>query len=170
MMSGETNKAIECSEFDRLLMEALDGALSGDKLKRFHAHARACSACGPLFAEIDAGRRLLRSLNEVEPPAHLVNNILAATAGLDTARLELPGRTVALQPAWLDRLENWVAPVLAPVFALVRQPRFAMSFGMAFFSLSMALNLAGVRLGDVHHVDLRPSALVRQYHMTAGRV
>jgi hypothetical protein len=45
-----------------------------------------------------------------------------------------------------------------------------MSFGMAFFSLSMALNLAGVRLSDVRHVDLRPSAMVRQYHMTAGRV
>jgi hypothetical protein len=41
---------------------------------------------------------------------------------------------------------------------------------MAFFSLSMALNLAGVKLADLRHVDLRPSALVREYHMTTGKV
>lgn len=165
-MAGETNYGIECSEFDALLTEALDGTLAGDKLDRFHAHANACSVCGPLFAEIDAGRRLLESLDDVEPPVHLVHNILAATTGLDTTRMHVPGRLAPAQPSWIDRIQHWVAPVSA----LVRQPRFAMSFGMAFFSISMALNIAGVKLTDLRHADLRPSAVVRQYHMTAGRV
>jgi hypothetical protein len=169
-MADETKSGMQCSEFDALLTEALDGTLGGNKLDRFHAHANACSVCGPLFAEIDAGRRLLQSLEDVEPPVHLVHNILAATTGLDTTRMHESGRLAPAQPSWLDRIQQWVAPVTAPVFALVRQPRFAMSFGMAFFSISMALNIAGVKLTDVRHVDLRPSAVVRQYHMTTGRV
>jgi hypothetical protein len=84
--------------------------------------------------------------------------------------MRIPGRASSAQPSWVDRIQQWVAPVTAPVFALVRQPRFAMSFGMAFFSVSMALNIAGVKLADVRHVDLRPSAVVRQYHITTGRV
>ena len=51
-----------------------------------------------------------------------------------------------------------------------RQPRFAMSFGMAFFSLSISLSLAGVKVSDVRRVDLRPSAIKRTYYETTGRV
>jgi len=166
----EPNKpGMLCSEFDALLTDALDGTLAGDRLDKFHAHANACSTCGPLFAEIEGGRRLLHSLEEVEPPQYLVNNILAATVGLDTARMRVPGQA-GQKWSWLDRLQAWIAPFSQPVFAVVRQPRFAMSFGMAFFSLSMALNLAGVKLADLRHADLRPSALVREYHMTTGKV
>jgi hypothetical protein len=41
---------------------------------------------------------------------------------------------------------------------------------MAFFTLSVTLSLAGVRLGDLRHVDLRPSAIRRSYYETSGRV
>ncbi len=169
-MPGEINHGMLCSEFDALLTEALDGTLAGEQLERFRIHANACSVCGPLFDEIDAGRRLLHSLEQADPPAHLMHNILAATTGLDTTRMHVSGSLAAVQPSWLDRMQQWVAPVTAPVFALIRQPRFAMSFGMAFFSLSMALNLAGVKLADLRHLDLRPSAVVRQYHMTTGKM
>src|SRR6202041_2573010 len=56
------------------------------------------------------------------------------------------------------------------VFGVVRQPRFVMSFGMAFFSLSMVLNLAGVKVKDVRQADLRPSAIKRTYFETSGKV
>jgi len=110
---------------------------------------------------------LLMSLQEVEPPARLMNNILAATSGLDTARLH-----AGAQPGipWIDRLRAWATPVFNPFFGVVRQPRFAMSFGMAFFSVTMALNVAGIKLADLRHIDLRPSAISRGYHMTQGRV
>jgi hypothetical protein len=169
-MPGESKNRIQCAEFDALLTEALDGTLAGEKLESFQAHARVCSVCGPLFAEVDAGRRLLKSLAEVEPPVHLVHNILAATSGLDTTRMRPDASVMPVQPTWLDRLRAWASPVLIPVYAVVRQPRFAMSFGMAFFSVSLGLNVAGVKLSDVRHLDLRPSALVRGYHMTEGKV
>ncbi|HKN37156.1 MAG TPA: zf-HC2 domain-containing protein [Terriglobales bacterium] len=167
-MPGETKDGMQCAEFDALLTEALDGTLGGERLERFQAHAQACSVCGPLFAEIDAGRRLLKSITEAEPPAHLVHNILAATSGFDTARMHAP--LAQPQVSWLDRVRAWMAPTLTPVLAVIRQPRFAMSFGMAFFSVSMVLNLAGVKFSDLRHVDLHPSAIVRGYHMTSGKV
>src|SRR5262249_10481727 len=95
---------------------------------------------------------------------------LAATSCESSQHMRVAGKSGMAEPTLVDRIRQWAAPLTAPVSTLVRQPRFAMSFGMAFFSISMALNLAGVRLSDVRHVDLRPSAVVRQYHMTTGRV
>ena len=77
---------MQCAEFDALLSDALDGLLTGDKSESFQAHARVCTVCGPLYSEADAGRRWLKSLGEIEPPANLVHNILVATGGRDTAR------------------------------------------------------------------------------------
>jgi len=70
----------------------------------------------------------------------------------------------------LDQVRDWAGIIASPVVAAARQPRFAMSFGMAFFTLSVTLSLAGVRLGDLRHVDLRPSAIRRSYYETSGRV
>jgi len=169
-MPGESKNGMQCAEFDALLTEALDGTLAGEKLERFRAHAHVCTICGPLFAEVDAGRRLLQSLQEVEPPPRLVANILASTSGLDTSRMRGDEIVAPRRLSFGERVREWLTPALNPVFGVIRQPRFAMSFGMAFFSVSMALNVAGVKMSDIRHVDLRPSALVRSYHTTTGRV
>jgi hypothetical protein len=54
------------------------------------------------------------------------------------------------------------------------QPRFAMSFGMAFFSVTLLLNLAGVRLSDIQAAELSPgslaSSVVETYTQTTARV
>ncbi len=86
-MAGETKNGMQCAEFDALLIDALDSTLTGTKLESFQAHARVCAVCGPLFAEADAGRRWLKSLAEVEPPANLVHNILVATTGHESKRV-----------------------------------------------------------------------------------
>src|SRR5271166_663552 len=88
-MPNPTNHGMQCQEFDGLVSDALDGVLTGARLDAFHAHARTCSACGPLFAEVTAGRNWLKDLTEVEPPVSLVNNILASTTGVDTQRLRV---------------------------------------------------------------------------------
>jgi hypothetical protein len=166
-MPGELKNGMQCGEFDALLNEALDGTLTGPKLESFQAHARACTVCGPLLAEADAGRRWLKSLAEVEPPTNLVHNILVATTGYESKRVATRFQT---ESSWADKFTAWLRPVFAPVLAVSRQPRFAMSFGMAFFSLSVSLSLAGVKVSDVRHVDLRPSAIKRTYYETTGRV
>jgi hypothetical protein len=168
-MPDDSQIGMPCSEFDALLSEALDGQLTGAKRESFEAHARMCAICGPLLSEAEAGRQMLKALAEVEPPVHLVHNILASTTGIDTARLR---ETSAAQRnlSLGDRLRALADRVASPLFGLVRQPRFVMSFGMAFFSLTFAMSVAGIRLSDLKHVDLRPSALKRSYYTTTGRV
>src|ERR1700731_3285571 len=166
-MSGETKNGMQCAEFDALLIEALDGTLAGPRRESFQAHARVCAVCGPLFAEADGGRRWLKSLAEVEPPANLVHNILVATTGKESGRVWGEARG---KGSWLDSIREWLRAMFTPALAVGRQPRFAMSFGMAFFSLSISLSLAGVKVNDLRHLDLRPTALKRNYYETSGRV
>jgi hypothetical protein len=166
-MSGETKNGMQCVEFDVLLSEALDATLTGPKLESFQAHARICAVCGPLFAEADGGRRWLKSLAEVEPPANLVHNILVATTGYESEHVAVRDKAKA---PWADAITGWLWPVFGPLMSMGRQPRFAMSFGMAFFSLSISLSLAGVKVSDVRHMDMRPSAIKRTYYETSGRV
>jgi Putative zinc-finger len=168
-MAAENKNSMQCTEFDALLSEALDQRLSGDKLESFQAHARGCPTCGPLLAEADAGLRWLHELVEVEPPVNLVNNILAATSGIDTVRLRGAPRAQA-GISWFDRLQNWANTLVSPILGVAKQPRFAMSFGMAFFSLSISMSLAGVKLSDLRQVDLRPSAIRRNCYETSGKV
>src|SRR5579864_8711349 len=166
-MAGQGHNGMQCTEFDALLSQAIDGTLSGERLTAFEAHGRECKMCGPLLQEAEAGRSWLKSLEEVEPPEDLVTNILVRTTGIDTVRLT-QGRRVTT--SWMDRVRDFGATLVSPVVAVARQPRFAMSFGMAFFTLSVGLSLAGVKISDLRHLDLRPSAIRRNYYETSGRV
>ena len=167
-MAAEHHNGMQCNEFDALLSDALDQVLTGPKAQAFQAHAKTCAVCGPLLADAEAGRQWLEKLVEVEAPIHLVHNILAATTGIDTARLHAPAAQA--QPSWFDRIWERANSLVSPVLGVVKQPRFAMSFGMAFFSLSISLSLTGVKLSDVRHADLRPSAIRRTYYETTGKV
>ena len=166
-MPDHTSNGMQCNEFETLLTDAIDGVLTGTGLERFQAHARICRACGPLFAEAEAGRNWLKGLTEVEPPASLVNNILASTTGVDTQRLRVTTRAPQPRISWWEHVQ---ASVLEPIWATVRQPRFAMSFGMAFFALSVGLAVAGVKPADLRQVSLRPSAIRLAYYHTQARV
>ena len=166
-MPDHTSNGMQCSEFDLLLSDALDGVLTGAGLDRFHAHARVCPACGPLLAEAEAGRNWLKGLTEVEPPASLVTNILASTTGVDSQRLRVPVRSQPPRVSWLERVQ---ASFLEPIWATVRQPRFAMSFGMAFFALSVGLTVIGVKPADLRQISLRPSAIRHTFYNTQARV
>jgi hypothetical protein len=169
-MPDQTSNGMQCHEFDTLLADAIDGVLSGVKLGRFQAHARACPACGPLFAEAVAGRDWLKELTEVEPPVNLVNNILASTTGVDTQRLRVNVSAQQPRVSWIERAQAWLEGAMQPIWATVRQPRFAMSFGMAFFSLSVGLSVAGVKPSDLRAVSLKPAAIRHTYYSTQARV
>jgi hypothetical protein len=127
-----------------------------------------CQLCGPLLHEAEAGRSWLKSLADVEPPPELVTNILLRTSGVVSAQRHVAGKMET--DSWIGRIRNWAGVLASPLIAMARQPRFAMSFGMAFFTLSVTLSLAGVKLSDIRHMDLRPSAIRRTYYETSGRV
>ncbi|HVP43337.1 MAG TPA: zf-HC2 domain-containing protein [Terriglobales bacterium] len=163
-MDGKPHNGMQCIEFEALLADALDGALEAQRMSRFEAHAAGCPDCGPLLAQSRAGLQWMKSLQEVEPPRHLVHNILAATTGVERKEES------AARAGWLQRFRDWIRPVLVPTWTTVRQPRFAMSFGMAFFSLSLVMNLAGVKLRDLGRLDLRPGAIRASYYETEAKV
>jgi hypothetical protein len=169
-MPGQTSNGMQCNEFDLLLSDAIDGVLTGIELGRFQAHARVCKACGPLFAEAEAGRNWLKGLTEVEPPVSLVTNILASTTGVDTQRLRVTVRAPQPRISWLERVQASFSGYLEPIWATVRQPRFAMSFGMAFFALSVGLTVAGVKPADLTKISLRPAAIRRTYYSTRAQI
>ncbi|HLH06216.1 MAG TPA: zf-HC2 domain-containing protein [Terriglobales bacterium] len=165
-MQGEFQNGFKCADFDALLAEAIDGTLTGTQLMRFEAHRESCAQCSLLFTQARAGYEWLEALPEVEPPVALVKQILAATQ--ETARAETVARHA--RQSWTERIRELLSAKVRPVFAAVAQPRFAMSFGMAFFSVTLMLNVTGVRLTSLKHVDLRPSSLVRGYYETTGRL
>src|SRR6202166_3592704 len=113
-MAANSSNGMQGAEFDALLSEALDQRLTGNQLESFQAHARGCPTCGPLLAEADAGLRWLHELVEGEPPVTLMDNILAATTGLSTARLHGTARVQA-QASWFDRLQEWANQLVSPI-------------------------------------------------------
>jgi hypothetical protein len=176
-MSYQNDKSgISCAEFDARLTDALDGVLSGRELEEFRAHVDACMDCGPMYQEVSRGMQMLQSLEEVEPPASLVHNILAKTSHQDQRVVAtVPGQPVS----WGRRIADFISPSLAPAFANVSfrgmmQPRFAMTLAMTFFSISLILNAAGIRVKDIKNMDLRPNAIATSasltYHETTAKV
>jgi putative zinc finger protein len=163
-MAEELKNGMQCTEFDALLADALDGTLGGTKRIRFDAHRASCTACSAMFEETQAGLSWLKGLPEIEPPTGFVERVLIATSGMQAkAKSEAP-------KGWMDRMREYLPASFRPVWATVMQPRFAMSFGMAFFSITLVLNVTGVKMSSIRQADLRPSALKRTYYETSGKL
>src|SRR5271157_3823849 len=162
-MADQIQPGMQCVEVEALLADAIDGTLHGATLAAFEAHRDSCPACRTTVEEASRGMHWLKGLDEVEPPRHLVHNILAQTIG------QVPEPRPVLAPAgesWLQQLKGKLSPVFAPVVT----PRFAMSFGMAFFSITMLLSIAGFHVADLRHVDMSAKGFSRTYYSTQARV
>lgn len=172
---GNPNRPNEmnCADFDQLLAEAIDGTLGAAQLASFRSHAAVCGDCGPLFTLAERGMKFVTALPEVEPPKNLVHNILAATTMVQESRVEVAGEDVR-KPSWLRRVADFISPNLAPAIANLMQPRLAMTAAAAFFSISMLMNVAGVRMSDFSPENLTPSAVANtasiRYHETTAKV
>jgi len=162
-MYGETKPGMQCVEFEALLADALDTTLHGSTLAAFEAHRQSCPACAASYQESAAGMHWLKSLEDIEPPRNLVHNILAHTIG---SVPEPSTQAAPVSEGWFGKFTAHISPVFAPVMT----PRFAMSFGMAFFSITMLANVAGIRLADLRHVDVSAKGLQKTYYSTEARV
>lgn len=155
-MLGEEKSGMHCVEFDALLSEALDGALRGERRARFDRHRETCPGCATLYQEAQGGLAWLSELEEVEPPRNLVHNILALTSGAAAKAAEAAPKL----PLWMQVRAQALA-----VFAPVMTPRFAMSMGMAFFSITLVLNMAQIRIKD-----LTPHNLSHTFYSSENKV
>lgn len=163
-MYGDNRSGMQCTEFDLLLADAIDGQLAADQLARFEQHKESCPGCAAMFADANAGFAWLNKLDQVEPPKRLVHNILAATIQVTEAEATAKAAEEARKPLW-----QRIGDALRPVFAPMITPRFAMSAAMAFFSISTAMSVSGVRVSDFRKIDLTPRSLTRTYYATEKR-
>src|SRR5260370_24452732 len=95
---------------------------------------------------------------------------MAATRGVETQRRRVNLSAPQRRAGWIERAQAWASGAMQPVWGTVRQPRFAMSFGMAFFALSVALSVLGVKPADLRQISLRPSAVRHAFYNTQARV
>ncbi|HEX4036540.1 MAG TPA: zf-HC2 domain-containing protein [Acidobacteriaceae bacterium] len=155
---------LRCEEWEALLADALDGLLAAKEAGAFTAHSESCANCGDLLAHAQQGRDWLVYLHE-EPdvPAGLVGKILEKTAG--------PGAMPV--PVAVGAGPGAVAMAM-PWRRSFHETRLLMTVAMAFFSIALTLNLAGVKLTTLRLADLRPaqigSTISRQFYTGWGSV
>jgi hypothetical protein len=73
----------QCAECEAMLADALDGALSVEEQKLFEEHTAQCGPCSQMLADAQRGAAWLEMLRtpQPEPPAELLERILAETSG-----------------------------------------------------------------------------------------
>jgi hypothetical protein len=160
-----------CGQWETLLTDALDGQLKPGDEAAFTAHMAVCPTCAELFEEAHKGRAWLEFLSpEPEVPAGLLDKILAQTGPGQIAGYGLiaaGGAAPVPQNLVPDLVPAWQRPGVFGFLLRFAEPRLMMTAAMAFFSIALTLNLAGIRLAnlrlnDLHLATLRPTA-VRSY-------
>ncbi len=164
---GESARVLRCDEWENLLADALDGTLSAADAAAFTRHHRECVLCAQMLKETEQGRSWMKYLAvEPEVPADLLQKILARTSGGLQPGVAVPAISLPARPAWHR--------VMLPAVRQVMEPRLMMTLAMAFFSIALTLNLAGVKVTDLRAADFQPSRLraniTRQYYSTNEQV
>jgi len=161
-----TPGGLRCEEWELLLADALDSLLPGSEAAAFAAHSAACPSCSDLLAHTKQGREWLGYLHaEPEIPAGLVTRILDRTVGAGS--IPVPVVAGVGQGAG-------IAAAAVPWRRNFHEMRLLMTVAMAFFSIALTLNLAGVHFSSMRFADLRPStigsALSRQFYGAQGQI
>lgn len=167
--TGETGKSpgkgpLRCEEWELLLTEALDGLLAESDRKAFDTHAGECAVCAQLLAEAKQGQEWLQFLEaEPEAPLDLVERIVGKTSGMAAGGPLAVAAAAGVAPAAVP-----VHVLGLPVRRIVWDTRMMMTVAMAFFSIALTLNLAGVKLTNLRLADLTPASmetnLTRQFY------
>ncbi|MBV8438931.1 MAG: zf-HC2 domain-containing protein [Silvibacterium sp.] len=153
-------RELRCEEWEALLADALDGMMPAAESASFETHSHSCAACAGLLAQSRQGQEWMRFLHfEPEPPADLMEHILGRTSGAVAERpLAVYGAPIPAGPGILP----------LPRRRFVWDTRMMMTAAMAFFSIALTLNLAGVQLTHLKLSDLTPASiesnLTRQFY------
>jgi hypothetical protein len=164
---------LTCSQSESMLLDAADELLMPDERTHFDLHLKECPGCTKLFADIKRGHAWVEMLKDdpPQPPADLVNRILAQTSGNTSVVHAVMAEVSHRQSLFGNSVGAKVIPFRAPeprtpwarMVHTVMQPRFAMTAAMAFFSVALTLNLAGVKLSALSASDLKPTNIRKSF-------
>jgi hypothetical protein len=157
---AQDSRELRCEEWETLLADALDGLLPATDSAMFDAHCGNCAICAQLLAEAKQGQEWLQFLHaEPEMPGDLVERIVSRTSGA------VADRPLAVYGAPIPVGTNVLG---LPPRRMVWDTRLMMTAAMAFFSIALTLNLAGVRITDLRLSSLTPASmennLTRQFY------
>ncbi len=178
------DEQMNCAFCDTMLPEAVDGTLTPAEQQAFDRHMAGCTRCSQELAEAKRGAAWLSMLKTKapEPPAGLLERILAETSGIAAVHAQaapvwkpqtsFEPVAAPAQGGWSSR---WSATrmKLSEIFSIdnastMFQPRMAMTAAMAFFSLALTLNMLGVRLSDLRASNFTPSGVRRTFADTGA--
>src|SRR5208282_2316469 len=147
-----------CGHWETLLADALDGLLKPEDEATFTSHMASCHACTALFEESRRGREWLNFLDaEPDVPEGLIEKILAHTGPGQSTEAEWISGGAAVIPNAI--IPAWQRPGFMGFIRRFAEPRLLMTAAMAFFSITLTLNMTGVKLTALRISDLRPSSI-----------
>jgi Putative zinc-finger len=160
-------RELRCEEWEALLADALDGMMPAAESASFESHSHSCATCAGLLAESRQGQEWMKFLHfEPEVPADLAERILSRTSGA------VADRPLAVYGAPIPAGATGVLPM--PRRRFVWDTRLMMTAAMAFFSIALTLNLAGVQLTHLRLSELTPASietnLTRQFYGAKSQV
>ncbi|MGP8259245.1 MAG: anti-sigma factor family protein [Acidobacteriaceae bacterium] len=129
---NQADDVVQCAQCEAMLADALDGTLAADQQERFDAHGAECGLCSQMLADTRRGAAWLDMLRtpRPEPPATMVEQILAATSGaqgtLNAGRV-VPG---GMEHAGFAGVTPGRSPLVGAVAAVT--PGFAPGAGASY--------------------------------------
>jgi anti-sigma factor RsiW len=142
---------MNCSRFETLLSEYVDGTLDPRVRAALEQHLRICPDCTSLVREVQSIRSQLADFPAVEPSEQLIEAIIEKTSGRFRVR-----------SLW----EDLIVPTLRPFLT----QRFAFATLIMFVFLSLVANVIGPDFSAFSFSDLRPSTLVEQADRASSQV
>lgn len=133
---------MNCTEFEILASDYVDGMLPGAELEAFEAHRASCAHCQEFLRDVTEAVTFLERVDQIEVPQELVTRIVYhAPAGKFRDSRETPG--------FLNKIySTWLQPVL--------QPKLAMGMAMTILSFAMLSRCTGIQVQQLKPSDLNP--------------
>lgn len=170
-MANQPNiEQMRCPAAEPLFADYIDGTLDEATRLQVERHIASCVECADEVKHIQAGKDWLHLLHDEDlataAPAGLAEKVLARTQGGGMAG-------AVATPAAAGRAP-WRQVNLAAVRGSMQrtglfEPRLIMTAAMAFFSVSITMNILGIRLSDLQPQNLRHTVL-RTYSDTSAHV
>jgi hypothetical protein len=167
---------INCARCEAAISDAIDSSLGldGDFFpthirQAMELHLAGCAACARLYDEAQRGQAWLGFLKAERPtpPESLAARILAQTSLHPMNAIAPALAVVGATPA---QPRGFRMPSFAAIRSVLFHPQLAMTAAMAFFSITLTMNVTGVKLGQIHVADLSPSSLQRRFYQADAQV
>jgi hypothetical protein len=134
--------AMNCSDFETLLADYVDGTLGATECAAIEAHAVSCPGCAELMRDVRGAVNFLARVPEIDPPAELITRIAYLSP---TGRVRHP----LDRQGFLSRMAaKWLQPLL--------QPKLAMGMAMTILSFAMLEKCTGIQVQHIQTADLNP--------------